>query len=518
MKIFKNGAPAGEAYGVDFREGDGVVLTVADEPANGTTSVTVASGGLLTAVKQTLSGFFNRWTPTGSNAIAARTPISKPAQTNGYWFAQSGSNVWRTLGTGTALSTSTTWVACSLPASVSSGTKILDAVYYKGYIVIQGVEDSGTGNMAVWVSNSTLTGAGTLTWTKVLDGTALSQAYRGTLCVVRDGAGNTGNDVALLAGEYGDSLTVKLWRTTIVPTGTPDWTVPSPFPLVPATMRHIHSVAADTWSGAPAGQVWLTAGDGVVNTILRSTDSGATFTVDQASSNWQAVQIDFTPSYVWFFSDSQKHFPHVRRRSDGAYMWACPNDYRHTYIEPDRYADGVIAADGTTVTSVALSQEHVNGLAVQRARQRPRDPVRRDAAVDSRNDDLVGQRCDRRSHPVGRHAVWRVEQDARCVQHPWPSPQVEAERVLRGRVRRRDDRQGRLRLRRRQRPGRRRPLRPLLAPRSRCPRRSGRQPVGQRWCLRTRLHRQRLRLLRHLHSRAADARSGLDPYLSVPFS
>jgi len=314
----------------------------------------------LNPVKQSLASFFTRWRPSGNFMVASRAFIGTPDRCNGYFFTSSGSNIWRVVDG--VLNTGTTWVACSLPASVSAGTKITDAVYYKGYIVIQGVEDLGTGNMAVWISNSALGGAGTMVWTKVLNGTALSASYRGTLCVVRDGPGNTGNDVALLAGEYGDSLTVKLWRTTIVPASNADWTVPAPFPLAPATMRHIHSVECDNWIGAPAGQVWLTAGDGVVNTVLRSVDSGATFTVDQADSNYQAVEISFTAAGMWLAGDSGRNPVIHRRRVDGVYMWACTNDTVDAYIEPENYADGAISANGLTLTSVAVSQSHLQEL------------------------------------------------------------------------------------------------------------------------------------------------------------
>ena len=68
-----------------------------------------------------------------------------------------------------------------------------------------------------------------------------------------------------------------------------------------ASTRHIHAVKADPFN---PGHVWATLGDGTPFTIMRSVDSGATWTTAVSSAVWQGVQISFTQEWVVIAGDS----------------------------------------------------------------------------------------------------------------------------------------------------------------------------------------------------------------------
>jgi hypothetical protein len=87
----------------------------------------------------------------------------------------------------------------------------------------------------------------------------------------------------------------SVYRRPINATGK--WTrMKGPDPSV----RHIHAIAPDPYR---PGEVWLTQGDGIPKSVLRSTNSGRTWTVAAASPQWQSVQISFTPDAIWFAPD-----------------------------------------------------------------------------------------------------------------------------------------------------------------------------------------------------------------------
>lgn len=90
MRVFKNGAPAGEAYGIDFREGDGIVVTIGDESAaNGSTGVTIANGGsqtaLSAAVSPAIKAFMHKLNAGVNPAVIAAVGDSTLWNTSG-WF------------------------------------------------------------------------------------------------------------------------------------------------------------------------------------------------------------------------------------------------------------------------------------------------------------------------------------------------------------------------------------------------------------------------------------------------
>lgn len=90
---------------------------------------------------------------------------------------------------------------------------------------------------------------------------------------------------------------------------------------VAGVVRHFHCIAADPYN---PGHVYLTCGDGIAKTLQRSTDYGATWTVIETSSVWQAVQISFSQDYVYFAGDSQNGVAYKLDRTTLEKRWITP--------------------------------------------------------------------------------------------------------------------------------------------------------------------------------------------------
>jgi hypothetical protein len=123
-----------------------------------------------------------------------------------------------------------------------------------------------------------------------------------------------------------------------------------------ATMRHIHHVMPDPFN---PGHVWATCGDGVSKTIMRSTNSGSTWTTAIASAAWQAVQISFTEDYVWMAADSRQGTAFVIDRATNTPYHASPNYHHHT-VPPSgtparSVTDGAVTSGSVTVTSATAN-------------------------------------------------------------------------------------------------------------------------------------------------------------------
>jgi len=129
-----------------------------------------------------------------------------------------------------------------------------------------------------------------------------------------------------------------------------------------ATNRHIHAIAADPYN---PGQVWMTMGDGGDHYILRSTDHGATWTELAPAGdkpNWQALQISFTATHVWFASDNRFSTCFIYERSTGTFKDATPNSHRNIAVPgpvprngPNRVTDAVFTSGSTTMTSATAA-------------------------------------------------------------------------------------------------------------------------------------------------------------------
>ena len=91
-----------------------------------------------------------------------------------------------------------------------------------------------------------------------------------------------------------------------------------------SSLRHIHAVAPDPYT---PGVVWAATGDGVGKAVLRSTSFGApgSWQVVVSSSSWQAVQISFSPEWVFFAGDNGIGTVWVLDRQQLQPMWAATN-------------------------------------------------------------------------------------------------------------------------------------------------------------------------------------------------
>jgi hypothetical protein len=91
-----------------------------------------------------------------------------------------------------------------------------------------------------------------------------------------------------------------------------------------ASLRHIHAVAPDPYN---PGDVWATTGDGGGKAVMRSTSFGApgSWQVVVSSSYWQAVQISFSPEWVFFAGDSGTGTVWVLDRQHLQPTWAATN-------------------------------------------------------------------------------------------------------------------------------------------------------------------------------------------------
>jgi hypothetical protein len=103
----------------------------------------------------------------------------------------------------------------------------------------------------------------------------------------------------LMLGEYNDPLNGSSVKAATI-YRTADGVTWTPVYVAPSTTRHIHAVEADPYN---AGHWWATLGDAGGTIIIRSVDSGATWTVISTVTGHQSVQISFSPKRVWLASD-----------------------------------------------------------------------------------------------------------------------------------------------------------------------------------------------------------------------
>lgn len=147
----------------------------------------------------------------------------------------------------------------------------------------------------------------------------------------------------LYVSEYGDpSGGPKAYRSA---DGTSWTTILAADP----TLRHYHHILPDPYN---PGHVWATAGDGTAKTIMRSINSGDTWTTAIASSAWQAVQISFTPSWVYLACDSrQGTMVVVDRDTNTPYLGT--SNYHHFTPPPETASPARTVVDGSVTSGSA---------------------------------------------------------------------------------------------------------------------------------------------------------------------
>lgn len=184
--------------------------------------------------------------------------------------------------------------------------------------------DNVDGKVKVW-SAPYVAQATAFTWSApLLTLTAGSTIFQASMEV-----SNWASDNRIIVTEYGDPTGgPSAWISTDGATFTkrfgPD-----------ATMRHIHHAAFDPNN---PGHIWMTCGDGIAKTVMKSTDHGLTWATVVVSSEFQAVQISFTRDWVFLAGDSRRGTVMVVDRATNTPRWASRN-YHHD-IPPARLATG----------------------------------------------------------------------------------------------------------------------------------------------------------------------------------
>lgn len=250
------------------------------------------------------------------------------------WFATTG------------LFTSTDNVSLTshaLPADVASGAQVDRVVRFGSYVYCYAVNDANVAK----VYRSQPPSAGTVSWTAVK-----STAGNGVIGTALDcSSWSTGTNYLFVA-EYADpSGGPSLYRSS----DGSSWTSV----LGPVSgLRHFHAVAADPYN---PGHVYLTAGDGNSKVLYRSTDSGANWTLLISDDRYQAVQISFSPEWVWFAGDDQTITVWVISRGNPTVpIIASSNHHSHIAVPGGMggrgpFSDGVLASSSDTFTSATAS-------------------------------------------------------------------------------------------------------------------------------------------------------------------
>lgn len=151
----------------------------------------------------------------------------------------------------------------------------------------------------------------------------------------------------LYFGEYGDpSGGPSIWRTSDGAT----WDKV----LGPVSgLRHFHCVAPDPYK---PGHVYASAGDGQSKVLYRSTDYGSTWTLINTNNDLQAVQISFTPDWVFLAGDQQHCTVWVLNRDSLASFIASSNFHALVPVPGGTgargpFTDGALTSGSATFTS-----------------------------------------------------------------------------------------------------------------------------------------------------------------------
>lgn len=249
----------------------------------------------------------------------------------------------------------------SVPASWNY---IRQCIVFKGKLYLFGATG---GLVTVWNTTPTYGSGTTYTWTPVF------QASTGANNTLGGGARVSSDGNWLYYGEYGDPTNgPTLWRTNDGTTWTAIWgrgaiaTLGFSWPNASIKPRHIHCINFDPYSdigGTGIGDLWMTCGDGGVRPLIaRSTDGGFTFVemVDAVdnSAAFQAVEISFSPNYVWFASDQEYISVAVYDRVSGTIRNAAANTLSQVPVlgggnrsGGNLFTDGAFTSGSKTVTS-----------------------------------------------------------------------------------------------------------------------------------------------------------------------
>lgn len=273
--------------------------------------------------------------------------------TTGYYYFLNSSGFYRSL-TPTSSMTSIT-----LPGgAIYSGNRVTVRRFGSYLYCLTVTSSNGSTAPALYQSDPT-----TLSWTKVLDlGTHTDILWP---CIDAD-------DSYIYVTEYSSSAQgesanggpdngVNIYRSAI--SSGSSWTTQLTIPkLSGGGIRHAHAIACDPYR---PGHVYLTVGDaGSDRKVMRSTDYGANWTtiVSSSAAGFQAVQVSFSPNWVWFAADSVTLgglTVWVMDRDELTPRWATLDYHRNIAVPGGAsnrtVTDASITSSSTTMTSSTAS-------------------------------------------------------------------------------------------------------------------------------------------------------------------
>lgn len=284
------------------------------------------------AVKSTTPRGETAQMPSGRRIIGVDSPRSAYFIGSNFGLNQIGTpNL-----TGVSYGSDKTW-----PTGVTNTNGMAKMLYFKGNYYLQ-ADASGVGNVYRAAPS-----AGTFTWSA-----SLATMASGGICFMP--AFSTDGSYLYWA-EYGDPVGGPSLRRSS--DGTTWTTVLGPL----STSRHIHAVTPDPYN---PGHVYLTAGDvGSPGFCYKSTDNGATWAVLSSpvgtTQAWQAVEISFTPTHIYFASDSLSWIAFRIDRATLTPEWVAPAFHGYTAVPggtPGRRVTDLATTSGsTTVTSATAA-------------------------------------------------------------------------------------------------------------------------------------------------------------------
>lgn len=221
-----------------------------------------------------------------------------------------------------------------LPAGVTVAG-VRKVIRAGGYIWL-GAIDTSDGRTRIWRAPVV---SGTYVWSAALH----TMTYLGGLL----SCGMDADANYVYVGDYADpSGGAHVWRIGVA-SGTVQDVTPA------GITRHVHAITPDPYN---AGHVWMSTGDSGAR-LYRSTDYGATWTL--IDSQWQCVQLSFTPTHVWLALDAADATVAVLDRDTLAIRSACPTFHYNIPVPggaPSRSgADLATTSGSATVTSATAA-------------------------------------------------------------------------------------------------------------------------------------------------------------------
>ena len=272
----------------------------------------------------------------------------------GFFYFLNSSGFWRSLDPASSM------ISITLPGgAIYSNNRVTVRRFGSKLYCLVVTSTDGSTAPALYQSDPT-----TLSWTKVLDlGTHTDIIWTGIdadssyIYVTEYSSAAQGE-----SANGGPDNGTHVYRSAIG-SGTV-WTTQLTIPnLSSGGIRHAHAIACDPYR---PGHVYLTVGDaGSDRKVMRSTDYGATWTtiVGSTQASFQAVQISFSPNWVWFAGDGLSLgglTVWVMDRDELIPRWATQDYHRNipvgnTGVYARAVADAAFTGSSATMTSATAA-------------------------------------------------------------------------------------------------------------------------------------------------------------------